>query len=84
MTRGLIEFLSQSEGYSQNTQNVATRSPVLPTHRSYCLLLLSHVDIDEDDLREQAVEYDHEDEIDALLRYLVGVAYIIVVHFHPG
>ncbi|MDR5657775.1 winged helix DNA-binding protein [Halodesulfurarchaeum sp. HSR-GB] len=39
-------------------------------HRSYCLLLLSHVDVDEEDLREQAVKYGLEDEIDALLRYL--------------
>jgi DNA-binding MarR family transcriptional regulator len=39
-------------------------------HRSYCLLLLSHVDVDEDDLREQAATYGLEDEIDALLRYL--------------
>ena len=39
-------------------------------HRSYCLLLLSHVDIDEDDLRERAVTYGLEEEIDALLRYL--------------
>ena len=39
-------------------------------HRSYCLLLLSHVDVDEDDLRERAAKYGLEDEIDALLRYL--------------
>jgi DNA-binding MarR family transcriptional regulator len=39
-------------------------------HRSYCLLLLSHVDVDEDDLREQAVKYGLEDQIDALLQYL--------------
>ena len=39
-------------------------------HRSYCLLLLSHIDVDETDLREQATKYDLEDEIDALLRYL--------------
>jgi len=39
-------------------------------HRSYCLLLLSHVDIDEEDLREQAVKYGLEDVIDALLQYL--------------
>ncbi|WP_226008350.1 ArsR family transcriptional regulator [Natrinema salinisoli] len=39
-------------------------------HRSYCLLLVSHVDVDEENLREQAVKYDLEDEIDALLRYL--------------
>jgi DNA-binding MarR family transcriptional regulator len=39
-------------------------------YRSYCLLLLSHVDVDEDDLRQQAATYGLEDEIDALLRYL--------------
>ncbi len=39
-------------------------------HRSYCLLLLSHIDIDKTDLKEQAAKYGLEDEIDALLRYL--------------
>ncbi|ERG93581.1 MAG: oxyanion-translocating ATPase [Haloquadratum walsbyi J07HQW2] len=39
-------------------------------HRSYCLLLLSHIEVDEADLREQAAKYGLEDEIDALLRYL--------------
>jgi len=39
-------------------------------HRSYCLLLLSYVDVDEENLREQAAKYGFEDEIDALLRYL--------------
>ncbi len=39
-------------------------------YRSYCLLLLSHVDIDKEVLREQAAKYGLEDEIDALLRYL--------------
>ncbi|CDK39142.1 MarR family transcriptional regulator [Halorubrum sp. AJ67] len=39
-------------------------------HRSYCLLLLSHVDVNEDDLCEQAAKYGLEDEIDALLQYL--------------
>lgn len=39
-------------------------------HRSYCLLLLSHVDVDERDVRERAVIYGLEDEIDALFRYL--------------
>jgi DNA-binding MarR family transcriptional regulator len=39
-------------------------------YHSYCLLLLSHVDVDEADLREQAAKYGLEDEIDALLRYL--------------
>ena len=39
-------------------------------YRSYCLLLLRQVDVDEGDLRTQAVKYDLEDEINALLRYL--------------
>ena len=39
-------------------------------HRSYCLLLLSHVDVDEEDLRAQATKYGLEDEINALLCYL--------------
>jgi len=39
-------------------------------YRSYCLLLLSHVDVNEADLRAQAAKYGLEDEIDALLRYL--------------
>ncbi len=39
-------------------------------HRSYCLLLLSHVDVDEGELRDQAAKYGLEDAIDALLRYL--------------
>ena len=39
-------------------------------YRSYCLLLLRQVDVDEDDLQEQAAKYGLEDEIDALLRYL--------------
>ncbi len=38
-------------------------------HRSYSLLLLRHVDVDEEDLRAQAAKYGLEDEIDALLRY---------------
>jgi len=39
-------------------------------YRSYCLLLLSHVDIDESDLREAASKYGLGDEISTLLRYL--------------
>lgn len=39
-------------------------------YRTYCLLLLSHVDIDTDGLRDRAAKYGLEDEIDALLRYL--------------
>lgn len=41
-----------------------------PRYQSYCLLLLSHVDVDEEKLREQAVKYGLEGTIDALLRYL--------------
>ncbi|MFP9061961.1 helix-turn-helix domain-containing protein [Natrialbaceae archaeon A-chndr2] len=41
-----------------------------PRYRSYCLLLLSHVHIDESNLREQAAKYGLEDKIDTLLRYL--------------
>lgn len=36
-------------------------------HRSYCLLLLSHVDVVESDLRDRAAKYGIEDEIDALI-----------------
>jgi len=39
-------------------------------HRSYCLLLLSHVDVEGENLREQTAKYGLEDEIDALLCYL--------------
>ena len=39
-------------------------------HRSYCLILLGHVDVGEADLRAQAATYGLDDEIDALRRYL--------------
>ncbi|OYR58047.1 helix-turn-helix transcriptional regulator [Halorubrum halodurans] len=39
-------------------------------YRSYCLLLLSHVDVDGNDLQTRSAKYDLEDEINALLRYL--------------
>jgi hypothetical protein len=39
-------------------------------HRSYCLLLLSRFDINENDLREQAAKYGLEDEIDASPQHL--------------
>ncbi len=39
-------------------------------HRSYCLLLLRHVDVDEGELRDQAAKYGLKDEIDALLQFL--------------
>ncbi|MFC6733959.1 winged helix DNA-binding protein [Haladaptatus sp. DYSN1] len=39
-------------------------------YRSYCLLLLSRLNVDEDDLRDRATKYGIETEIDALIRYL--------------
>lgn len=39
-------------------------------HRSYAMLMLCHVDIDEETLRELAVKYGLEETIDLLLRYL--------------
>ena len=41
-----------------------------PRYRSYCLLLLSYVDVDEGNLRDQAAKYGLEGTIDALIRYL--------------
>jgi len=38
--------------------------------QSYCLLLLSHVDIDRDELRTQATKYGVEDVVDELCTYL--------------
>ncbi len=38
--------------------------------QSYCLLLLSHVDIDRDELRTQAVKYGVDDVVDELCTYL--------------
>lgn len=38
--------------------------------QSYCLLLLSHVDVDADELHEQADRYDISDTVDDLLVYL--------------
>ncbi|WP_050049495.1 helix-turn-helix domain-containing protein [Halanaeroarchaeum sulfurireducens] len=39
-------------------------------HRSYCLLLLSRIDVDEKTLRDRATKYGLEDEIEVLLQYL--------------
>jgi len=41
-----------------------------PRTQSYCLLLLSHVDIDHDELRVQATKYGVEDVVDELCTYL--------------
>lgn len=51
-----------------------------PRYRSYCLLFLSHVDVDEADPREQATTYELEDEIDVLLQYLETHGEIKVDH----
>jgi DNA-binding MarR family transcriptional regulator len=50
-------------------------------HRSYCLLLLSHVDLEEENLPERAAKYGLEDEIDALHRYVKTHSDIDDVHF---
>lgn len=38
-------------------------------HLSYCLLLLSKVDVDEDTFRDRTATYDFEDTVDAMARY---------------
>jgi DNA-binding MarR family transcriptional regulator len=72
-----LQFLLTGNRYYVYSKDLDAVSPaelcchtLLIDHRSYCLLLLSHVDVDEADLREQAAKYGLEDEIDALLRYL--------------
>jgi DNA-binding MarR family transcriptional regulator len=76
-----LQFLLTSHRYYMYSEDVETVSPADlcchtllidddTRHRSYCLLLLSRVDIDEDELRERASKYGLETGIDALLRYL--------------
>ncbi|SDK94303.1 MarR family transcriptional regulator [Natronorubrum texcoconense] len=76
-----LQFLLTRHRYYLYSEDVAGISPAElcchtllidndTRHRSYCLLLLIHVDIDENDLRERAVKYGLEDDTDALLRYL--------------
>jgi len=76
-----LQFLLTSHRYYVYSEDLDSVSPAElcchtlliddgTRHRSYCLLLLCHVDIGEDDLREQATKYGLEDEIDALLQYL--------------
>lgn len=48
-------------------------------HRSYCLLLLRHLNVDEEVRREQGAKYGLEDEIDALLRYLEAHGEVLLV-----
>jgi len=72
-----LQFLLTRHRYYLYCEGVETVSPAElcchtllidddSRHRSYCLLLLSHVDVDEDALQEQAAKYGLEDEIDAL------------------
>ncbi|WP_137287752.1 MarR family transcriptional regulator [Halorussus salinisoli] len=76
-----LQFLLTSHRYYLYSENIETVSPAElcchtllidddTRHRSYCLLLLSHIDVDEGELRDKAAKYGLEDEIDALLRYL--------------
>jgi len=76
-----LQFLLTSHRYYVYSEDIDSVSPAeLCCHTllidddsrycSYCLLLLYHVDVDEDDLREQAAKYGLEDQIDTLLCYL--------------
>lgn len=76
-----LQFLLTRHRYYMYSEDIETVSPADlcchtllidddTRHRSYCLLLLSRVDINEDELRERASKYGLETEIDALLRYL--------------
>jgi len=51
-----------------------------PRYRSYCLLFLCHVDVDEGALREQATTYGLEAEFDSMLQYLETHAEIKIDH----
>ncbi|WP_255192006.1 MarR family transcriptional regulator [Natronobeatus ordinarius] len=76
-----LQFLLTRHRYYRYSESIEEVSPAElcchtlviddgPRHRSYCLLLLGHVDVDESDLREQAEKYGLEDETDTLLQYL--------------
>ncbi len=76
-----LQFLLTSHRYYIYSEYLSSLSPAElcchtllidndTRHRSYCLLLLTHTDVGESDLRERAMKYGLEDEIDALLRYL--------------
>jgi hypothetical protein len=75
-----LQFLLTGHRYYFYSEELDAVSPAKPcchtlliddgsSHR-YCLLLLSHIEVDEENFREQAVKYGLEDGIDALLRYL--------------
>lgn len=76
-----LQFLLTKHRYYMYSEDIETVSPADlcchtllidddTRHRSYCLLLLSRVDIDEAELRERANKYGLETEIDSLLRYI--------------
>jgi DNA-binding MarR family transcriptional regulator len=76
-----LQFLLTSHRYYFYSQDMASLSPADlcchtlliddgSRHRSYCLLLLSHVDVDKATLRNRADTYSLADSVDALLRYL--------------
>jgi DNA-binding MarR family transcriptional regulator len=75
-----LQFLLTGHRYYRYSENLDEISPAELSchtlliddgsrHRSYCLFLLSHVDVDEEDLRAQVAKYGFEDETDPLLRY---------------
>lgn len=76
-----LQFLLTSHRYYFSSEQLESISPADfcchtllidddTRHRLYCLLLLSHVDVDANDLRERADKYGFEEVIDVLLRYL--------------
>lgn len=76
-----LQFLLTSrQYYFYSAENESVRPPDLCCHtllidddtrnRSYCLLLLTQVDVADGELRERSRKYGLEDEIEALIRYL--------------
>jgi predicted transcriptional regulator len=76
-----LPLLARDRRYYLYSETMSELSPELlcchmlvidsgPRAQSYCLLLLSHVDIDRDELRDQATKYGVDDVVDDLCKYL--------------
>lgn len=76
-----LQFLLTSHRYYLYSENCEEISPAElcchtlvvdngSRHRSYCLLLLTHIEVPESELRTEAEKYGVEEEIDGLIRYL--------------
>jgi len=79
--RYCLPLLVRDRRYSLYSETTSEFSPELlcchmlvidsgTRHQSYCLLLLSYLDIDRDELRAQASKYDVDDVVDELCTYL--------------